>query len=185
MKSNSPASKKKTKKKTKKKNEQRTIMLTPFGGRMSMLHSVEAARKRAHALVGAHPKKDPDGYAVSRRTGDCLFFSGTSFEELFPSEASEEVPAAPVPKAPANVPKPAITMLQVLAYEADQLRGRLERQANQLSIDIQDYVAALTRSSSLPTDPPSTYPLMYVHQTHAELRRVLDLLETCNGKVAR
>lgn len=58
-------------------------------GRNSSFKTLVAAKKRAHALVGPHPKRDPDGYAVHRVTGNCLFFQGTTFEELFPSSAPE------------------------------------------------------------------------------------------------
>ncbi len=46
--------------------------------------TLAGARARAHNLVGSNPKRDPDGYAVNRRTGDCLFFQNVTFEVLFP-----------------------------------------------------------------------------------------------------
>lgn len=52
--------------------------------------TLRGARNRAHTLVGAHPRQDPDGYAVAR-TGECLFIiSGTTFDGLF---TAEEQPA--------------------------------------------------------------------------------------------
>lgn len=53
-------------------------------GRKAQYDSLEKARKAAHKLVGPHPKRDPDGYAVDRVTGNCLFFQGVTFEVLFP-----------------------------------------------------------------------------------------------------
>lgn len=45
--------------------------------------TVAGAQRRAEILVGPRPKLDPDGYAVGPK-GDCLFFTGITFEELFP-----------------------------------------------------------------------------------------------------
>jgi hypothetical protein len=46
--------------------------------------TLAGARVRAHNLVTWHPRLDPDGYAVHPRSGDCLFFQGVTFDELFP-----------------------------------------------------------------------------------------------------
>jgi len=47
---------------------------------------LSAAQARAHRLVTATPKRDPDGYAVHPKTGNCLFLvEGVTFTELFPS----------------------------------------------------------------------------------------------------
>ena len=48
------------------------------------------AMKKAHSLVGRNPRLDPDGYAVSRSSGKCLFFQGSTFEELFPMTADSD-----------------------------------------------------------------------------------------------
>ncbi len=46
--------------------------------------TLNGARRKARKLVGYEPKRDPDGYAVDRKTGNCLFIlEGTTFEELF------------------------------------------------------------------------------------------------------
>lgn len=46
--------------------------------------TVEKARLKAHQLVTATPKRDPDGYAVHPTLGNCLFLvEGVTFEELF------------------------------------------------------------------------------------------------------
>lgn len=52
-------------------------------GRKFKYKTLKGAQKKAHDLVGRFPKHDPDGYAVSRLSGHCLFFLGTTFEELF------------------------------------------------------------------------------------------------------
>ena len=54
-------------------------------GRTFKYKTLGAAQKRASTLVGPHPKRDPDGYAVGRVSGNCLFFKGVTFEDLFPS----------------------------------------------------------------------------------------------------
>jgi hypothetical protein len=50
----------------------------------SQYKTLKAAQAKAQKLVGESPKLDPDGYAVDRKTGNCLFFNGVTFEELFP-----------------------------------------------------------------------------------------------------
>lgn len=41
------------------------------------------ARRGAHRIVGPNPRFDPDGYAVSRHSGICLFVLGAGMYELF------------------------------------------------------------------------------------------------------
>jgi len=53
-------------------------------GRTFKYKTLDAAQKRAFTLVGPHPKRDPDGYAVAKLSGNCLFFWGVTFEDLFP-----------------------------------------------------------------------------------------------------
>lgn len=55
-------------------------------GRTFKFKTLTGARNKARTLVGSYPKIDPDGYAVQRTTGNCLFFQGTTFEELFPKD---------------------------------------------------------------------------------------------------
>jgi hypothetical protein len=55
----------------------------PFG-RQFQYKTLAGAQAKAHRLVGGNPRLDPDGYAVHPRTGDCLFFQGVTFEQLFP-----------------------------------------------------------------------------------------------------
>jgi hypothetical protein len=57
-------------------------------GRRFKYKTLAGARTKAHNLVGSNPKRDPDGYAVQRTTGNCLFFQGVSFVELFPGAKS-------------------------------------------------------------------------------------------------
>jgi len=52
-------------------------------GRTFKFKTLVGARTKARKLVGSFPKQDPDGYAVSRLTGNCLFFQGVTFKELF------------------------------------------------------------------------------------------------------
>jgi hypothetical protein len=54
-------------------------------GRTLKYKTLVGAQERAQKLVGAHPKRDPDGYAVGPN-GHCLFFQGATFEVLFPTE---------------------------------------------------------------------------------------------------
>ncbi len=49
--------------------------------------TVAGAQRRAETLLGPRPKLDPAGYAVSSK-GHCLFFTGITFEELFPHTRS-------------------------------------------------------------------------------------------------
>lgn len=55
-------------------------------GRRFFYKTLAGARRKAHKLVGTKPRLDPDGYAVARN-GDCLFFSGASFSDLWPDAA--------------------------------------------------------------------------------------------------
>lgn len=57
-------------------------------GKRFIFKTLEGAKAKAHKLVGTLPKLDPDGYAVNRTTGNCLFFFGTTFSELFPKEST-------------------------------------------------------------------------------------------------
>lgn len=54
------------------------------GERTYKYKSVDWAIRRARRLVGSTPKIDPDGYAVHRGNGNCLFFIGVTKEQLFP-----------------------------------------------------------------------------------------------------
>lgn len=53
-------------------------------GKAFKFKTLAGARTKARNLVGSYPKLDPDGYAVQRTTGNCLFFQGVTFDELFP-----------------------------------------------------------------------------------------------------
>jgi len=61
-------------------------------GRKFEYKTLAGARKKAQSLVGKHPRLDPDGYAVHRVTGDCLFCQGATFDELFPTFFDEIAP---------------------------------------------------------------------------------------------
>lgn len=53
--------------------------------------TLEGAMRRARTLMGSHPRKDPDGYAVNRK-GECLFIiEGATFEEVFPAPSKEAI----------------------------------------------------------------------------------------------
>jgi hypothetical protein len=52
-------------------------------GRTFRYRTIAGARTKAHQLVGLNPKRDPDGYVSHRTTGNCLFFQGCTYEELF------------------------------------------------------------------------------------------------------
>jgi hypothetical protein len=55
------------------------------GGVTFKFKTLKGAQSKAHQLLGVNPKRDPDGYAVSRTTGNCIFIrEGCTFEELFP-----------------------------------------------------------------------------------------------------
>lgn len=59
---------------------------SPAGsGRCSTYKTLAGAQRAAQRLVGSKPKRDHDGYAVHRVTGNCLFFQGVTFEQLFPA----------------------------------------------------------------------------------------------------
>lgn len=62
-----------------------TYVTSAHKGQIFKYKTLAAAQKKAEALVGPHPKRDPDGYAVARLSGNCLFFRGCAFENLFPS----------------------------------------------------------------------------------------------------
>ncbi len=54
-------------------------------GRTFKFKTLAGARTKAHNLVTSRPKRDHDDYAVHPQTGNCLFYQGVAFEELFPS----------------------------------------------------------------------------------------------------
>ncbi len=54
-------------------------------GRRFPFVTLETARRKAHALLSPNPRRDPDGYAVNRQNGHCLWFHGCTFEQLFPA----------------------------------------------------------------------------------------------------
>lgn len=62
----------------------RFITTPTSSGRRFEYKTLAGAKRAAHRLVGSKPKRDPDGYAVHRRSGNCLFFLGATFEQLFP-----------------------------------------------------------------------------------------------------
>lgn len=57
-----------------------------YAGTTLHYSTLKRARAGARAKVGARPRLDVDGYAVGP-DGSCLFFKGTTFEELFPTLA--------------------------------------------------------------------------------------------------
>jgi hypothetical protein len=67
-----------------------TYVSTPGGaGKKFHYKTLGGARKKASRLVGGFPKFDPDGYAVSRARGDCLFVTGdATLEDIFPGITS-------------------------------------------------------------------------------------------------
>lgn len=53
--------------------------------------TLSGARNKAHKMVGANPKRDPDGYAVNRKNGVCLFVvSGCKYSDLFDNWPEED-----------------------------------------------------------------------------------------------
>ncbi len=62
----------------------RYVTAPGFRERIFRYKTLKGAQMKALTLVGHNPKLDPDGYAVERTTGNCLFFQGTSFGALFP-----------------------------------------------------------------------------------------------------
>jgi hypothetical protein len=55
-------------------------------GRTFRFKTLAGAVRKARKLVGSHPLLDPDGYAVQRLTGNCLFFQGANYIDLFGQE---------------------------------------------------------------------------------------------------
>lgn len=44
--------------------------------------TIAKAREMARRWLGENPKIDPDGYAVNRTNGDCLFVQGAELEDV-------------------------------------------------------------------------------------------------------